>query len=127
LGISSPSKVAADEVGAWFGPGLAQGIAANGNHAVAAAAKLARDVSVAAQGGGLDLNLSTGGFGALSSVEGGGINVSMGAGGAGGGNVIVNVAGHVWATQDLVREVQTQLLRHGIRNNTAGIDYTTAA
>lgn len=127
LGISSPSKVAADEVGAWFGPGLAQGIAAQGGHAVAAAAKLAQDVSRAAQGGvgGMDLNLSTGGFGSVTGA-GSGISVSM-SGGGGGGNVTVNVGGHVWATQDLVREIQTQLLRHGIRNNTAGITYSTAA
>lgn len=126
LGISSPSKVAADEIGAWFGPGLAQGITAQGGHAVAAAAKLARDVSRAAQGGvsGMDLNLATGGFGAVSGA-GGGISVSLGSGG--GGNVTVNVGGHVWATQDLVREIQTQLLRHGIRNNTAGINYAPAA
>lgn len=128
LGISSPSKVAADEIGAWFGPGLAQGIAAQGGHAVAAAAKLAQDVSRAAQGGigGMDLNLSTGGFGSVGGT-GSGISVSLASGGAGAGGVTVNVAGHVWATQDLVREVQTQILRHGIRNNTAGINYSTAA
>jgi TP901 family phage tail tape measure protein len=129
LGISSPSKAAADEVGAWFGPGLAEGITANSSKAVSAAAKLARDVTKAAQSGtsgGLDLNLSTGGFGALGAASGG-ISVSSGAaGGTGGATINLNVAGHVWTTQDLMKELQTTLLRHGIRNNNPGINYTYA-
>jgi hypothetical protein len=41
-------------------------------------------------------------------------------------NLQVVVQGHVWTTQDLVTEIQQQLLRHGIRNNTPGINYTYA-
>jgi hypothetical protein len=96
---------------------------------VSAAAKLARDVTKAAQSGtsgGLDLNLSTGGFGALGAASGS-ISVSSGAAGGGGGSTInLNVAGHVWTTQDLMKELQTVLLRHGIRNNNPGINYTYA-
>jgi hypothetical protein len=121
LGISSPSKVAADEIGAWFGPGLAQGIAANGDKAVAAAAKLARDVTAAAQGGavgGLSLTAGGGSGGVFNptsaGVDGSGVHIHL------------NVAGSVWTTGDLVKEVQTAMLRHGIRNNNPGINYTYA-
>jgi TP901 family phage tail tape measure protein len=128
LGISSPSKLFATEVGAWIAPGLAEGIAATTQVATGAATKLAADVTKAAQGGtaGMDMNMATGGFGALGA-SGGGLSVSLGAGGGAGGAVInMNVAGHVWTTQDLVRELQTQLLQHGTRNSSSGINYAYA-
>jgi TP901 family phage tail tape measure protein len=65
----------------------------------------------------------TGGF----NTALGGLSSSGNLGDTGGGgqvvNVHLNVQGHVWKTRDLVKEIQEQLLRHGIRNNTPGIDY----
>jgi TP901 family phage tail tape measure protein len=122
LGISSPSKLFATEVGAWIAPGLAEGIAATTKVATGAATKLAQDVTKAAQGttvGGLAVG--SGGAGAMFALGG------AGAAGAGGGvNIHLNVAGSVWSTGDLVKEVQQAMLRHGIRNNNPGINYAYA-
>jgi TP901 family phage tail tape measure protein len=67
---------------------------------------------------------SVGGGGQALSVSGGGL--AVGAGGSGGVHIQLNVAGHVWTTQDLMREVQTQLLQHGTRNSSSGINYAYA-
>jgi TP901 family phage tail tape measure protein len=122
LGISSPSKLFATEVGAWIAPGLAEGIAATTKVATGAATKLAQDVTKAAQGttvGGLAVGTS--GAGAMFALGG-----AAGAGAGGGVNIHLNVNGSVWSTGDLVKEVQQAMLRHGIRNNNPGINYTYA-
>ena len=121
LGISSPSKKFADEVGAQLAPGIVLGIAATTGVATTAAQQLAAHVTQAAQqgltgSGGLG-SIGTTGFGATT----GGLVPSATSGGM---NLQVVVQGHVWTTQDLMQEIQTQLLQHGIRNNTSGITYS---
>jgi hypothetical protein len=91
--------------------------------------------------GGLSTDLGALVSGSLSSqFPGGRLSVTGGlngsVGGLGGGqlgnpggsgqviNLHMNVQGHIWKTQDLVKEIQQQLLRHGIRNNSSGIDYS---
>jgi phage-related protein len=123
LGIGSPSRVFADEIGAWIAPGLAQGLASTAHVATSAATKLARDVTQAAQGGGA---LGGSGLSLSGGASGAGVFAPQVSGGGSGMNLQVVVQGHVWTTQDLVTEIQQQLLRHGIRNNTPGINYTYA-
>jgi hypothetical protein len=114
LGISSPSRLFADEVGAWIAPGLAAGIASTAHVATTAATQLAQSVTSAA------------GIGGNQGLRVSGTGLAVGAGGGGGVNIQLNVAGHVWTTQDLVREMQTQLLQHGTRNSSSGINYAYA-
>jgi TP901 family phage tail tape measure protein len=121
LGISSPSKAFADEVGAWISPGIAQGIDQTASQAVGAVQSLStRLVSAAAGGAGLDMTVG-------ATTPGGGLPfqaaVGGSAGAAGGINVQVNVQGHVWQTQDLVAAIQQQLLRHNIRNSSNATSY----
>jgi hypothetical protein len=127
LGISSPSRRFADEVGAWIAPGVAQGLEAEAGQAVAAAQKLAGQVVGAMSGltGSADFTVSGGGFGAV-----GGSSIATGiAAAAGAGsmtNINVNVGGHIWSTQDLVNELQKQLLRHNTRNTSNATNYSFA-
>jgi phage-related protein len=83
---------------------------------------LAGDLSTTIAAG-VSTNLAGGGpLGATSST------FRPGLAAAGGGGVVINLAvqGHIWTTQDLVKEIQQELLRHGIRNNTPGINYSFA-
>lgn len=124
LGISSPSKVFADEVGAWIAPGIAEGIEATAYQAITAAQQLASRVTAAATGTG-------GGFTLSGTSAAGGSAISTGiaaaVGGGGSGMVLnVNVAGHVWTTGDLVKELQKQLIQHNIRNTSNATSYSYA-
>lgn len=123
LGIGSPSKVFRDEVGAWIAPGIAQGIDQEAHQAVAAVQSLAGNL-VRAWAGGQDqaLNLVT--SGTLPAGSGLPFTAGLGSGGGGGVNVQVNVAGHVWQTQDLVTAIQQQLLRHNVRNPSNATNYS---
>jgi phage-related protein len=62
LGIGSPSKVMDTEVGAWIGPGIAQGIIRSGGVAMAAASSLGSRLAgaIKAAAGGLSAYGSTG-------------------------------------------------------------------
>jgi len=126
LGISSPSKVFADEVGAWIAPGIAQGIEATAHQAVHSVQSLAANMISAWTGtAGMGLHLGSPGGMTLPGGNTIALPASMtAAGGDGGLTVNVHVAGHVWQTRDLVKEIQTELLRHGVRNNNTGIVYT---
>lgn len=119
LGISSPSRLFADQVGAWIAPGLAQGIDSTSDRAVAATRNMVARLANAASG---QFSASIGGGGGTGGVSLG----ALGAGGAGGVNVQVNVAGHVWTTGDLVTEIQQQLLRHNTRNSSNATNYAYA-
>lgn len=122
LGIASPSTVAA-EMGRFFALGLAGGIDANASHAVASARALATRVGGALSGMSGNASISVSGQGSA----GGGSSLLTSASGGGGGSVInLNVAGHVWALQDLVRELQQELIRHNIRNPTNNTNYSFA-
>lgn len=129
LGISSPSKLFADEVGAWIGPGLAQGITANAGHAVDAARDLAARVTAAAMGATGNTGFTVDG-GGIAGTGASGITTAAAVQAAGSTgqvvNVHLNVAGHVWTTQDLVTEIQQQLVRHNIRNPTNATNYAFA-
>lgn len=126
LGISSPSKLFADEVGAWIGPGMAQGVQSKARHAVDAVEDLAREM-VQAWAGGQAQTMHLVASGSLPGTGSLPLQAGFGGGaGAAGINVQVNVAGHVWQTQDLVTAIQTQLLRHNIRNSSNATDYAFA-
>ncbi|HEY2763413.1 MAG TPA: phage tail tape measure protein [Pseudonocardiaceae bacterium] len=116
LGIHSPSTVAA-QAGMFLAQGLAQGIDSYAHQAVAAAASMASRVSGALTGASGFTGSITG-----SALAGSTITTSGGQG----GTLQVVVQGNVWTTQDLVKELQTQLLRHDIRNGNAGIAYSFA-
>lgn len=118
LGIGSPSKVFADEIGAWIAPGIAQGIDSTAHQAVTAAQRLAAQVTAAASGT-ATTNLGVSG-GALGTP-----NLTVPTSGTGGQviNLQLTVQGSVWTTQDLARELQTELLKYGIRNPSSGINY----
>ena len=76
------------------------------------------------------LNGSSGlsiGSGISSGLGSGGLFNPTSAGVDGSGvHIHLNVAGSVWTTGDLVKEVQQAMLRHGIRNNNPGINYSYA-
>ncbi|MGH3828173.1 MAG: phage tail protein, partial [Pseudonocardiaceae bacterium] len=118
LGIGSPSKLFADEVGAWIAPGLAQGIDATAHQAVTAAQRLAGQVTSAASST-VTTNLGVSGSAPSSPV----LTVPTSTTGGQGVVVQLTVQGSVWTTQDLARELQTELLKYGIRNTSNGINY----
>lgn len=101
LGINSPSRVFAQEIGHWIPHGIAEGIK-NSAHAVKTA-----------------VNDATGA--ALGRVNvGGQISLGMGtSGGYGGSTTVVNVhvEGSVMAEQDLRDTLQREMLRLGSRNS----------
>lgn len=114
LGIKSPSTVAA-QTGMHLVQGLALGIDTYAHQAESAALSMASRVASAMNGGAGSYSL-----GAASSVP---------IGAVGGGQVVnvqLTVQGHVWTTQDLVRTLQQELLRHGIRNGNSGVNYSFA-
>jgi TP901 family phage tail tape measure protein len=97
LGISSPSRVFANEVGQWISKGVAQGVTDHAHVAVGAVRSMAGSL--------------TGHFGGMST----------GTSGMGGGTVIQNnvslqVQGSVRADHDLRDLIQQELLRLGGRN-----------
>ncbi|WP_280695465.1 phage tail tape measure protein [Kitasatospora sp. GP82] len=110
LGISSPSKVMADEVGQWIPHGIAQGVADHAHVAVRAVAAMSAGLSAQTIAPGL----------AFASAPG--------AAGYGGGaqaaevTTVVNLDG-----AELFRAVQTHALRNDRRNPKAGLIYVRTA
>jgi len=126
LGISSPSKVFADEVGRWIPPGIAQGINQEAHQATTAVESLAQNL-MRAWSGGQDQALHLITSGTLPPGAGLPFERALGGGvGAAGAGITINVAGHVWQTQDLVTAVQEKLLRHNIRNPSNATNYSFA-
>ena len=113
LGIGSPSKVMAQEIGAWIPAGIAQGITDNLHH-VTNAATATKNAALAALRGSASIGLSvvgsTGGLGGGAAFAG-----------AGGPPVIVNVAGSIIDTKALFTAVQTGTLRYRNTNNQNGL------
>jgi TP901 family phage tail tape measure protein len=102
LGINSPSRVFAQEVGHWIPHGIAEGIKGSA-HVVSQAVSAATGASL----GGL-------------SMDGGSVSLGMGTSGNGGSTTVVNVhvEGSVMAEQDLRDLFQREMLRLGSRNST---------
>lgn len=95
LGIHSPSRLFADEVGQWISKGIAQGVTDHADTATGAVRNVASGL--------------TGGLGALRAP-------SLGTSAFGGGGVVQNViqlsvAGHVLTDKDLRDLIQEELLR----------------
>ncbi|MFJ2575962.1 phage tail tape measure protein [Kitasatospora aureofaciens] len=112
LGISSPSKLMADEVGQWIPHGIAQGI--NDHAHVAAGAVAAMSAGLSAQSVTPRLSLA----GASTAADGG-----YGSAGAQAAEIttIVNLDG-----RELFRAVQQHALRNDRRNPQAGMVYARA-
>lgn len=110
MGIGSPSKVMADEVGQHITGGIAQGML-NGMTHVHGAVSQIRDALTGAAYGTLNVGSGGGGFGGLST------------GGAGGGTLIIqnNIAGTVVGETQLSEVMRTQVLRYNQRNPTNGL------
>jgi TP901 family phage tail tape measure protein len=107
LGINSPSRVFADEVGQWIAHGVASGIDEHAGVATAAARNMA---------GGL-----TGQFGSLGGIEpafAGGGSTTFGVGPTASGAVVVNVTvnGSVLSDRDLTDKIQEAMGQLGARN-----------
>lgn len=124
LGISSPSRRAAEEVGQPFSAGVGQGVTEGADQAVAAAQQMINRVTAVASG---TVNTSLTASSYMGSAGAGGLATGITAPAATVApviNVNVNVAGSVLAEHDLVQAVQQGLLRHGIRNASSGISYS---
>jgi phage-related protein len=111
LGIGSPSKVMADQIGQWIPAGIAVGIDQGAHHVATSMKKIA--------------GIATGtNFAAEAGQFGGGVNSFAGAGGAGGAggvvNVFMSVQGTVIAERDLMDKVQSAFLQAGLQR---GITY----
>ncbi|MFE5582565.1 phage tail tape measure protein [Kitasatospora sp. NPDC056531] len=108
LGISSPSKVFAAEVGKWIPHGIAQGIDDHG--------QVAAD-SVT--------NLASGLTGRLAAGGASGLAVAGGASAGGGSVVVVNVTvqGSVLSEADLRDTLEKQMYQLGMRNSTTWQNY----
>jgi phage-related protein len=109
LGISSPSRVFAAEVGQWIPRGIAQGVDDHGRVAVDSVTGLAN---------GLTGKFAAGGAQGLSTAGG------LGAG-AGGTTVVLNVTvqGSVLSENDLRDVLERQMLQLGMRNSTTWQNY----
>ncbi|RCH68722.1 phage tail tape measure protein [Streptomyces sp. SDr-06] len=101
LGINSPSRVFAQEVGHWIPHGIAEGIKGSA-HVVSQAVSAATGSSL----GGV-------------AISGGSVSLGMGTSGGFGSTTIVNVhvEGSVMAEQDLRDTLQREMLRLGSRNS----------
>jgi hypothetical protein len=97
LGIFSPSRVMADDIGHWIPAGIAKGITNNSGVVKGAMGNIAATIG--------QFNPSTS-FGGLGGLPGGGAAVS---------NVYVTVQGTVTAERDLANAIQQQQLRTGMR------------
>lgn len=109
LGIGSPSRVFAEQVGQWIPHGVAEGVSAHTRVAVGA---------VTAMGARLT--------GTATAVPGGGALALAGAGAtAQGASVTVNVTvqGSVLSERDLREVVERQMLRLGMRSSTSYTPY----
>ncbi|MDH6123858.1 MULTISPECIES: phage tail tape measure protein [unclassified Kitasatospora] len=107
LGINSPSRVFADEVGQWISHGVASGIDQHAGVATTAARNMA---------GGL-----SGQFGSIGSLEpafAGGGSTTFGNGAGAGGATVVNVTvnGSVLSDRDLTDTIQRVMGQNGARN-----------
>jgi TP901 family phage tail tape measure protein len=108
LGINSPSRVFAAEVGQWIPHGIAAGIEQHAGVATGA---------VAAMAGG-----TLGQFGSVGGIEpalsGGSIGGAMSGGGGPITVVNVTVTGSVTADRDLANTIQRVMAQNGARNST---------
>ncbi|WBP87038.1 phage tail tape measure protein [Kitasatospora cathayae] len=106
LGINSPSRVFADEVGQWISHGVASGIDQHAGVATTAARNMANGL--------------TGQFGSVGSLEpalSSGGTTTFGNGAAGGGVVVqVTVNGSVLSDRDLTDTIQRVMGQSGARN-----------
>ncbi len=112
LGIASPSKVFADQVGRQIPAGIAQGVNQHAGMAQDAVGRLTDGLAMqgAAYAGG------RGGAGLSGSLAGG-----AAAAGAGTTVVVVNVAGSILAERDLMNLIRTQTQRYGRKNGATGL------
>lgn len=109
LGIFSPSRVMADQIGKWIPAGIAQGIDAHGHLVTDSMTNLAAKVShFGMSGGSFGLNVT--GSGSLA-----GAGMLGGAGSAPVSVVNVQVMGTVTAANDLADMIQQKMLRSGMR------------
>ncbi|MFB7905236.1 phage tail tape measure protein [Kitasatospora sp. NPDC056076] len=112
LGINSPSRVMADEVGRWIPHGIAQGVV---DHAhVAAGAVAALSAGLSAQTVTPQLALAGSSVGAAGGAGSGGAVAEV--------TTIVQLDGH-----ELFRAVQPHALRNDRRNPRPGLVYARAA
>ncbi|AUG78099.1 hypothetical protein CFP65_3299 [Kitasatospora sp. MMS16-BH015] len=113
LGINSPSRVMADEVGQWIPHGIAAGVAEHAHVAAGAVARLSAGLSAQT----VTPNLSLAGA-----------NSTAAAGGYGGSASAVEVTTIVQLDgAELFRAVQPHALRNDRRNPRAGLVYVRAA
>ena len=106
LGISSPSRVFAEQVGQWIPKGIAAGIDA---HAGAVHTSM-RNMLGAAAGMGADFTVPGAGGAGLAGVGSGGTPVV---------NITINNAGNAIAVRDLLDEIQTGMVQLGFRRGLA--------
>ncbi|MEV6580281.1 phage tail tape measure protein [Streptomyces sp. NPDC051582] len=111
LGIKSPSRVFADQVGRNISEGVAQGIDDHAHRPVASVRGLAGQLAKQRIAG---PSITSGGF----ALAGGGSGVSGPV-----ANVTVVVHGSVLAERDLRDTVEEQMLRLGMRNSTTYTPY----
>jgi TP901 family phage tail tape measure protein len=115
LGIGSPSKEFANQVGQWIPHGIAAGVAEHAPVAVRAVKGMSQ--ALLASPGALAMRAP-------------GTALTVGAGGSGGGgtqqvtNIHVNVAGSVLSEKELFDTVQTAALRYNRRNPSNGLVLT---
>lgn len=116
LGIGSPSKVMADQVGRWIPAGIAQGMLAN-SHVVSGASRTLAGMAVGGVG-------ATGGYGGTA----GGYGTALGGGGGIPGGVVVNVnvSGSLISTKaEIKNAVQQVFQQNGMRNVQNGLTFAT--
>ncbi|WP_344462742.1 phage tail tape measure protein [Kitasatospora kazusensis] len=113
LGINSPSRVMADEVGQWIPHGIAAGVAEHAHVAAGAVAQLSAGLSAQTVTPNLAIT---------------GTNSGAAGGGYGGGGSVVEVTTIVQVDgSELFRAVQPHALRNDRRNPKAGLVYVRAA
>ncbi len=112
MGIGSPSKVMADEVGQYISSGIAQGMLNGISHVHGAVAQIRSTLTNAAYG-----TLGAGGGGSLGTYAG------LSTGGAGGGTLVIqnNIAGTVVGETQLSDVLRVQVLRYNQKNPTNGL------
>lgn len=121
LGIGSPSKVLADEVGQWIPKGIAAGIDAHAGAAHNAMRRLASGLA-GQMNLGATMAVTPQFTGGLSSMPGLMSNAVL-SGATGGSatpvyNINITVQGTVVAERDLARVVETQMAQLGLRRGT---------
>lgn len=118
MGISSPSKVMAEQVGKWIPAGIAQGVADN-LHLVTAAVAGVRQAAMDTAGSPIGLSVTAAGSRSAAMAP---VGLAVPAGGTGGGITInVYVAGSVTTENALVRSVQQGILQLSGRNSGFGL------